>query len=411
MNLLPHRCLGILGIVILASNLSSAEELNGVVRRYQQALIDQDQTGSNAVILFRDGRRICEQSVQSGKQGDRDVNSRTVFPIWSMSKPVTIVATMLLHEQGKFDWDDEVSAYIPCLKNLRYMENGRIKNCKEPLRIIHLMTHQSGWSYPRLENEIDVGAVPDVRFDSIYPNQTRFDNLQEFVEACARQPLAFEPGTRFLYGVNQAILGRLIEVVSGQSFEGFLQQEIFKPLGMIDTGFSLNAEQRARFQPLFINTGSLKGFTYLLDEMSYRPGSRACFGGEGLVSTMEDYARFCEMLLAGGVFRGERILSEDSIATMTKKWVSGYPQEANADAELAGHYFGFSLFILDVPEKKEKNVPRGIYGWAGYHNTHFWIDPENKMFGLFMSRARPFNWGIPFGLREIVYEQFSAEDE
>jgi CubicO group peptidase (beta-lactamase class C family) len=265
------------------------------------------------------------------------------------------------------------------------------------------MTHRSGWTYDKIENGIDEGGVPNVAFDSIYPNQTRFNDLQSYVESCAKTPLAFEPGTKYLYGMNQGIQGRLIEVISGRPLEEFLQQRIFEPLGMTDTGFSMTPTQRERFQPLFINTGHLKGFTYLLDEMTYQTDSRAHFGDAGLVSTMEDYSRFCEMLVSGGQFRGKQIITPESIATMTKKWSSGFPEEPNAFPELEGHYNGFSLFVLEDPSKKETRVPKGIYGWAGYHNTHFWIDPENEMFGLFMSRTRPFNWEIPIGLRHVVY--------
>ena len=123
---------------------------------------------------------------------------------------------------------------------------------------------------------------------------------------------------------------------------------------------------------------------------------------------MEDYARFCEMLLAGGNFHGHQVITSESIATMTKHWSDGFPDEPNTAAPLEGHHHGFSLFVLQDPTKKEKLVPKGIYGWAGYHNTHFWIDPQNNIFGLFMSRARPFNWEIPIGLRKAVYESISS---
>ena len=112
--------------------------------------------------------------------------------------------------------------------------------------------------------------------------------------------------------------------------------------------------------------------------MTYQEGSRAHFGDAGLVSTMEGYARFCEMLLAGGNFHGHRAITSQSIATMTKHWSDGFPDEPNAAAPLEGHHHGFSLFVLQDPTKKEKLVPKGIYGWAGYHNTHFWIDPPKQ---------------------------------
>ena len=390
----------------LISNKSVADDLDEAVEEYQRSLIQQETTGSNFVMIFKGGKRIYHKAVQSEKTGDKEVDDKTVFPIWSMSKPITTVAMMMLHEEGKFDWNDEVSKYIPCFKELKFKDGDQIRPCTQPLRIIHLMTHRTGWGYPRLPNEIDIDGVPDVSFDSIYPNQTRFNDLQSFVESCANTPLAFEPGTRYLYGINQGIQGRLIEIISGLPLEEFLKSRLFEPLGMVDTGFSMTPEQRGRFQPLFINTGSLKGFTYLLDQMTYQKESKAHFGDAGLVSTIEDYSRFCEMLAMGGKFRGKTIISPASIQTMTKKWSGGFPEEPDAFEPLKGHYNGFSLFVLDKPSEHETASPKGIYGWAGYHNTHFWIDPQNKMFGLFMARARPFSWEIPIGLRKVVYQTF-----
>jgi CubicO group peptidase (beta-lactamase class C family) len=393
----------LMSTIIALTNSTSGQDLGEAINDYQQSLIEQEITGSNVVMIFKEGKKVYHQTVQSGLTGDQAIEEETIFPIWSMSKPITTVAMMMLHEEGKLNWDDEVSKFLPCFQSLTWRDGETIRPCTQPLKIIHLMTHRSGWTYDKIENGIDEGGVPNVAFDSIYPNQTRFNDLQSYVESCAKTPLAFEPGTKYLYGMNQGIQGRLIEVISGRPLEEFLQQRIFEPLGMTDTGFSMTPTQRERFQPLFINTGHLKGFTYLLDEMTYQTDSRAHFGDAGLVSTMEDYSRFCEMLVSGGQFRGKQIITPESIATMTKKWSSGFPEEANAFPELEGHYNGFSLFVLEDPSKKETRVPKGIYGWAGYHNTHFWIDPENEMFGLFMSRTRPFNWEIPIGLRNVVY--------
>jgi CubicO group peptidase (beta-lactamase class C family) len=337
--------------------------------------------------------------VQSKKEGDQNIDVNTLFPIWSMTKPITIVAMMKLHEQGKFDWNDPVFKYIPCFKNLTFLDGNEIKACHDQLRVIHLMTHRSGYRY--YDSDPLPKGVPN--YEAVHPNQSRYNDLETYVQAVAKQPLEFSPGTRYLYGINQAILGRLVEVLSGKDFETFLTDMIFTPLGMKDTSFTMDTKRRTRFQPLWINSSSLKGFTDLLDELTYSPDNKAHFGGEGLVSTMEDYARFCEMLVEGGVFRGKRIISEQSISTMTKKWSAAFPEEPNAEELLPGYVYGFSLFVLDDPSADNPNVSKGIYGWAGYHNTHFWVDPEKRMFGLFMSRAREFNWKIPLEFREAVY--------
>lgn len=216
----------------------------------------------------------------------------------------------------------------------------------------------------------------------------------------AQEPLEFEPGTQFLYGVNQAILGRLVEVLSGMNFQDYLAQTLFEPLQMTDTSFVMDQAKRARFQPLWINSENLKGYTYLLNELTYRATSSAHFGGEGLVSTASDYSNFCQMLVAGGVFQGKRILTQASIDRMTK------PISVDIMSEMgqpAGMDMGYSVFVMRDAQQEGNAAPAGIFGWSGYHNTHFWVDPINHTYVLWMSRAREFSFEIPRGLRKVVY--------
>jgi CubicO group peptidase (beta-lactamase class C family) len=365
---------------------------------YQKSLIDDGVTGSNAALVYQNGKKIYHEFVQSGKDGDKDINEDTIFPIWSMTKPVTIVAMMKLHEQEKFEFEDPLSKYIPAFKELSYKEGGKIKKCKQPLKIIHLLTHTSGYKY--YDDEPLPVKIPN--YESIHPNQTQFNDLATYVDAVAKHPLEFEPGTKYQYGINQAILGRVIEVISGKDFEVFLKENIFNPLNMVNTGFSMTKDERKRFQPLWIKSDYLKGFTYLLDEMTYSLKSKAHFGGEGLVSTMNDYSNFCEMLVNGGAFKGKQIISKKSIKTMKKKWAD-WPTETGLFAKMKGYHNGFSIFVLNNPKKDNPDTPEDIWGWAGYHNTHFWIDEKNKVYGLFMSRAREFDWDIPLGMRKVVY--------
>ncbi|MEC9477178.1 MAG: serine hydrolase domain-containing protein [Planctomycetota bacterium] len=357
----------------------------------QKNLINKEVTGSNVALVVRNGEVIHRKVVNSGKKGDKDITDDTLFPIWSMSKPITIVAMMTLHEKGLFDWNDPVEKYMPCFTNLTVRDGDTVRPAKEVLRVVHLMTHRSGYTY------YGFMAPPD--YTSAQPNQTRYQDLQQYVEVVAKVPLAFEPGTQYAYGVNQAILGRLVEVLSGKSFAGYLEEALFEPLGMSNTGFVLDEESRGRIQPLFYNDGNIKGFTSgLLDSLSYHPDNKAHFGGEGLISTLEDYSFFCEMLVNGGNFRGKQIINADSIATMTRAWTPEQPNDP-------GYHYGFSIFVLSAPEKDNPDVPAGIYGWAGWHNTHFWIDPKTKLYGLFMSRAREFKGQIPRQMREAIYSQ------
>ena len=221
----------------------------------------------------------------------------------------------------------------------------------------------------------------------------KYDNLKDFVEDVSKEPLEYEPGSMYVYGINQAILGRIVEVVTKKSFYEYLKERIFDPLNMVHTKFYLTAEERERFQPLFLNSQSIKEFTNSYDELHYQIDNHAYFGGEGLVSTLEDYAKFCKMLLNDGELNGNRIISQSSIDLMTEKHSEGTD----------GFYNAFSLFVLEDPEEDGRNSSKGIYGWSGYHNTHFWIDNEKNLFGLFMTRAREYSQDIQNDFREAVY--------
>ena len=358
----------------------------------QDALIENEVTGSNVVLVGRDGEIVHRSVRNSGRQGDRDITEETLFPIWSMSKPITIVAMMTLHEKGLFDWNDPVSKYIPCFADLTVREGDTVRPAKTPLRVIDLMTHRSGYSYYPV-----VPGIPP-RHDHPQQSQTKFKDLQEFCEAAADHPLDFDPGTDFRYGINQAILGRLVEVLSGRPFGTYLEEAIFEPLGMSETSFVLDQERRERFQPLWVNIGDLKGYTNLLDELNYDPDSKAHFGGEGLVSNPADYAKFCEMLANNGDFRGRRIVSPQSIeAIRTVHSEDVFPEL------MPGVDMGFSVFVITDPEADGTHAPRGVFGWSGYHNTHFFVDPDTNAWAIFMSRARDFNGTIPPRLRAAVY--------
>ena len=367
--------------------LSQFEE----IKTFQKNLIKKDITGSNVAMVYKKGEIIYKNTVNSKKEGDRKISTNTIFPIWSMSKPITIVAMMTLFEEGKINFNDNVSKYLPSFKKIKCKDKkGKVYDCKNSLKIIHLMTHRSGYKYYKWNDSNPSKGYSSTQFI----NTSRFTDLTEFTEEVSKQPLEFEPGTEYLYGINQAILGGIIESVTGIPFYEYLKLKIFDPLEMFNTKFYLTSEERKRFQPLYINSGALKGFTYLLDELSYDINNKAHFGGEGLVSTFGDYSNFCAMLLNGGKFNGSRIISKSSIEMMTKKY---------SDGDDDSFYYGFSVFVLGDSGKDGRNSSKGIFGWSGYHNTHFWIDPRRELFALFMTRAREYSDEIRYEFMEAVY--------
>ena len=378
-------------LCLLTIILGCTQTYENSILQFQNKLITSEKTGSNVAMVFKDGEVVYNETVNSIKEGDKEINEETIFPIWSMSKPITIVAMMTLYEKGLINFDDNVSKYIPEFSELQCKdEKGEVYSCENDLKILHLMTHRSGYTY--YGNPLN------------FTSTIKYDNLDDFVTDVSKHPVEFEPGSSYLYGINQAILGKVVEVVTGKSFYEYLKETIFDPLGMNETKFYLTPEDRERFQPLFINSGSLKGFTNFLDEMTYDVNNRAYFGGEGLVSTMRDYSKFCQMLLNNGELNGNKIIDRSSIDLMVEKH-----SDLESDPFLninEGFYLGFSVFVLNDPEKDGTNSSKGIYGWSGYHNTHFWIDNEKNLFGLFMTRAREFSFGIQGDFRKAVYENF-----
>ena len=369
--------------LLFFANSLSFSQFNEI-KLLQKKLIVDEITGSNVALVYKEGSVVYFNIQNSGKIGDKNISNQsykpykeTIFPIWSMSKPISIVATMILLERGLIKLTDNISKYIPAMKNMNCETENGIQPCENQIKIIDLLTHRSG-----------LGYYSDPGYGYGYTNSIKYDNLEEFTNDLSEVVLKFEPGLKYFYGINQAVLGRVIEVVSNQTFFEFLKKELFDPLEMNETKFYLTKQERDRFQPLFINTGALKGFTYELNELSYKKNNEAYFGGEGLVSTLGDYSNFCKMLLNGGSYNGKKIIRQNSINLLTKKYSQSYPNEEFADTRKLGFYYGFSLFVLENPEIDNTNSTKGIYGWSGYHNTHFWIDPEKQLFAIFLSRSR-----------------------
>ena len=386
-------------LILIGNNLAYSQF--EAVKNFQKEIIKNEITGSNVVMIFKEGKVVFLNAENSNLIGDKKINNQsykpyqeTLFPIWSMSKPITVVSIMILVEKGLIKLDDNVSKYLPEFSEIYCKGKTGKYLCNKPLKIIHLLTHRSGFGYYSHQG-YGYGLTSTIKYN----------NLNDFSKDLSKVVLEFEPGEKYYYGVNQALLGRVVEVVSKKNFYQFLKEEIFEPLDMSETKFYLTQEDRSRFQPLYINFGTIKGFTTELDELTYEESNSAYFGGEGLISTMNDYSNFCIMLLNGGIYNGKRIISEKSIGIMTAKYSSSYPEEEFADSSKLGFNYGFSMFVLSDPAVDGTGSTKGIYGWSGYHGTHFWIDPEKEMFALFMSRHRQniSNINIQKELRRAVY--------
>ena len=388
----------ILSILILITiSCQNPTQDENPIEKFQNNLVEKGITGSNVTQVFKDGKIIYSNIANSGALGDKDIDENTIFPIWSMSKTVTTVAMMILLDEGKYNLNDNVADYLPEYENINCKGPDGIYPCENELKIIHLLTHRSGYTYYANNGANWVSALHTDLYPAI-TNPVRFNNLDDYSKAVSEIPLDFEPGSMYTYGINHAILGRLIEVITNKSFYSYLKENIFDKLEMNDTKFHLTAADRKRFQPLRVNIKPntafnnsdfhLDGYTSALDGYTYDENNKAYFGGEGLVSTMSDFSKFCEMLVNGGVYNNERIVSEEGIKTMTSKYSNGYPDPSEPNVfPLEGYSYGFTFSVLEDSDARASGAPNGIYGWSGYHNTWFWIDPTNKLYALFMSNS------------------------
>jgi len=363
----------------------SAEKLADLRPAFQKIVDDSTIAGGVAVVA-RHGKVAYLTSF-----GYRDLASKTpmtedtIFAIASMSKPITCTAVMTLVEQGKLGLDDPVAKYLPELKDLRVLGDAKDDTetdvatvpAKRPITVRDLLTHTSGLSYSGL-------GLSNSRMERAYDRagveSPKLKTIAEQVGRLAKVPLAHQPGERWTYGLNHDVLGRVIEVVSGQGLDKYLQEHILTPLDMRDTAFFVPHARRDRVATIYRSEGGA------LTALPKNYGSETFFsGGGGLCSTARDYTRFAQMLLNGGVLDGIRILKPETIAMMTTN------QIGKLSAFTVRYGLGFGLVLTQGPDDGKPVLDR--YFWGGYYSTNFWIDPRHDLVAVIMTQVLPTNHG------------------
>lgn len=311
------------------------------------------------------------------------MEARSLFRIYSMTKPVTAVAVMMLHEEGRFALQDPVSKYLPEFRQVTVLESasGTTRRPAREITIEDLLLHTSGLSH----RTSDVYRRAQVRSRAI--------GLPRFVENIVRVPLMEDPHTRYRYSEAPTVLGRLVEIWSRRSFDLFLDERVFRPLRMVDTGFWARPDQRARLTRVYASSeGSLTPVE--IESVPFTDRPALIEGAVGLVSTVPDYVRFSQMLLNKGELDGVRILKATTVDTMV---ANGLP---DAILRARGGAFGWGLANVNVvldPSGLTYPATRGEYGWDGSAGTVFWIDPTTSMITVLMTQSSPPN---PDSLRE-----------
>lgn len=332
-------------------------------------------------------------------QTRKPVASDSIFRIYSMTKPVTATAVMMLFEEGKFTLDEPVSKYIPSFKDVQvYRPEGSGKSTKpsREITIRDLLRQTSGLGYGSEDDPVSQAYQKANLFD---PNTT----LEQMVAKLTKLPLYFDPGTQWKYSVAIDVLGRLVEVWSGQTLAEFFEQRIFRPLGMTDTAFSVPADKVARFTNCYRSTDEGKLTPLPRAFTSYAPENVHLYsGGGGLVSTAADYLRFAQMLANGGALDGVRILGPKTIELMS---MNQLPDGVTAPWEkLQGHGYGFAMSVLTDIAKSLTVGSVGDFGWDGAASTYFRVDPKEDLVILLMTQRRPCDTEIQVKLKTLVYQ-------
>ncbi len=360
----------------------------------QQKLIGDKLAAANAAIVVRDGKVVYHRAAESGLVYDKAITDDTVFPIWSMSKPITSVAAMILFDRGAFKLDDPVANALPELATVRVKAgDGKTVPLARPITYRDLLRHTSGF----------YGYDGAYNANGFWAKTVKAKSLAKIISELASEPIEHQPGVRHTYGMSTAVLGRAIEALSGKPLDKFLWEELFQPLGMKHTRFYLTKRDRKLFQPLSVfEKGKLRAGKPEEDELPYEADSALHLGGEGLVSTLGDYARFCQMLVdRGKAPDGKQVIKPATLDLMLGDQLEGIPGYGDRKN---GYGFGLGFYVLLDTKTEGVNSPNGIYGWGGYHTTHFWIDPENRLYTVFMTRRHPFNNESLVQFREAVYD-------
>jgi CubicO group peptidase (beta-lactamase class C family) len=361
-----------------------------------QELIDGGRTAGVMTLVARRGTVVHWEAHGWRVLGEDPLERDDIFRIYSMTKPVTSVAVMMLVEEGRLSLDTPLADVLPAFRGQQVQDEGRLRPPASPVRIRHLLSHTAGLGYG------DIGRTP---VDSLY-REARLGvwgtagDLEETVNAIARLPLIFDPGTRWSYGMGVDVLGRVVEVVSEMPLDDFFRTRIFEPLDMDDTGFWVPAAKLDRFAAAYgPGQGGLRVIESPMDGQHTRPATWLS-GGGGLTSTASDYLRFAQMLLNEGELDGARLLRTETVRLMRRNHLP----DALVPIPIGGAEQGFGLgFAVSMGEHA------GSYRWLGIAGTYFWIDPAEELVVFAWNQLRP-SGGAPIErvMADIVYEALDA---
>jgi CubicO group peptidase (beta-lactamase class C family) len=411
----------------------SSERLTRVRYWLEEQISSERLAGASVLIGRRGGVAFFEAAGLADQAAAKPFVRDTIVRIYSMTKPITTVAAMMLYEEGRFQLDDPVSRYLPEFAKTEVWVGGNAPledtaPVAEPMTVHHLMTHTSGLTYGFMQTNVVDEAYRRAKLD--FPGGGG-RTLAEQVEHLAEIPLICQPGSEWNYSVSIDVLGRLVEVWSGQTLEEFFRERIFEPLDMTDAGFHVAEENHARFSacyaPLSGGDMSSVGKAPSGEELAARTGglklqepaegsrfleaAKSFAGGGGLTASMRDYARFCQMLMNGGELEGARLLSPKTVAFMRRNHLpddrdmAAMGQPVWSETSYDGIGFGLGWAVVLDPVKAQVVTSVGEHHWGGAASTFFWMDPEEDLYVILLTQLMPSStYPIRRELRTRVYQ-------
>ena len=395
----------------------SGPRLQHIDRFIQEKYLDTGKLPCALTLVERNGHVAHSSALgHMDLERKRSLQEDTIFRIYSMTKPLTSLALMMLVEEGRISLDDPVHRYIPQWRELGVYEGGfiggfRTKRTSAPMRVVDLMRHTSGLTYGFQQRTNVDAAYRKLHLGEI-PTAV---SLEQMIDELAKVPLEFSPGSAWNYGISTDVVGYLVGKVSGQPFEQFLRSRILDPLGMTDTDFMVPAAKAARFAACYAATP--KGGMVLQDDPQtsfFLKPPTFVSGGGGLVSTAADYLRFCRMLLNGGELDGVRLVSPKTLELMSHNHLPGGKDLPDLAVSLfsevtyAGVGFGLGFAVSVSPARGLLPGSPGDISWGGLASTYFWVDPREQLIVIFMTQLTPSaTYPIRRELRTLVYSAFT----
>ena len=360
--------------------------------------IEANRIAGAEVYILHNGEAVWHKALgKNNSEGQEALKKNSLYYIQSMTKPIISTAIMQLVEQRKINLNDSIEKYLPEAENLRVTtapnqgRSGATVTREKAITIKHLLTHTAGFSHGLGESKLDQELFKRLYNETL--DYKGHEDLESRVAALLQFPLIGQPGEQWYYSAGPDLLALILQRVSKQAIPDYLKTQLFDPLGMKDTGYNLTPTQAERLMPL--HSFDAEGNFVLSEQQVPTQGNTVYGGTHGLFSTVEDYAKFCQIFLNKGKSNGKQILKEETVNLMLTNSVGNLMGESRG--------FGLGFGVLYATEKDPSPAANGQFYWGGYFSTHFFVDPTEKIIALFMTQRLPSNEAYKYALSRYVY--------